>query len=68
MSERDFGKLSVPKWPAFGVGWPPEGTLDLIVKSPLKHVVMQRGLGSQPDQVPYIHIWENLAQDPPHPG
>ena len=44
------------KWPAFDVGWPPEGTLDLIVISAVKHVVMQRRPGSQPDQVPYILI------------
>ena len=55
------------EWPAFDVGWPPEGTLDLIVISAVKHVVMQRKAGSQPNQVPYILIWENLAQDP-HPG
>ena len=54
-----------PEWPAFDVGWPPEGTLDLIVISAVKHVVMQRRAGSQPDQVPYILIWENLTQDPP---
>ena len=44
------------EWPAFDVGWPPEGTLDLIVISAVKHVVMQRRPGSQPDQVPYILI------------
>jgi hypothetical protein len=60
MSERDFGQ-----WPAFDVGWPPEGTLDLIVISAVKDVVMQKRPGSQPDQVPYIRIWENLAQEPP---
>ena len=54
------------EWPAFDVGWPPEGTLDLIVISAIKHVVMQRRAGSQPDQVPYILIWENLTQEP-HP-
>ena len=42
------------EWPAFDVGWPPEGTLDLIVISAVKHVVMQKGAESQPDQVAYI--------------
>ena len=56
------------EWPAFDVGWPPEGTLDLIVISAVKDVVMQKRPGSQPDQVPYILIWENLPQDPPHHG
>ena len=53
------------EWPAFDVGWPPEGTLDLIVISAVKDSVLQRRPGSQPDQVPYIPIWENLVQDPP---
>ena len=42
------------KWPAFDVGWPPEGTLDFIVISAVKRVVMQKGAESQPDQVAYI--------------
>lgn len=54
-----------PEWPAFDVGWPPEGTLDLIVISAVKDNVMQKRLGSQPDQVTYILIWGNLAQEPP---
>ena len=37
----------------------------MIVISAVKHVVMQRRAGSQLDQVLYILIWENLAQDPP---
>ena len=50
---------------SFVVGWPPEGTLDLIVISAVKDVVLQKRPRSQPDQVPYILIWENLAQDAP---
>jgi hypothetical protein len=65
MSERFWRTFCSTEWPAFDVGWPPEGTLDLIVISAVKHVVMQRRAGSQPDQVLYILIWENLAQDPP---
>jgi hypothetical protein len=53
------------EWPAFDVGWPPEGTLDLIVISAVKDVVLQKRPRSQPDKAPYILIWENLAQDPP---
>ena len=65
MSERFWRTFCSTEWPAFGVGWPPEGTLDLIVISAVKDSVLQRRPGSQPDQVPYIPIWENLAQDPP---
>ena len=53
------------EWPAFDVGWPSESTLVLIVISAVKDVLLQKRPGSQPDQVPYILIWENLAQDPP---
>ena len=47
------------------IGWPPEGSLDLTVISAIKDIVFQKGPGSHPDQVPYIFIWENLAQDSP---
>ena len=33
--------------------------------SAVKDNVMQKRLGSQPDQVTYILIWGNLAQEPP---
>jgi hypothetical protein len=50
--------------PAFEVGWPSEDTLDLIVISAVKDIVLQKKPGSQPDHVPYILIWKKLAQDP----
>lgn len=53
------------EWPSYGLGWPPEGTLDLTVISAIKDIVFQKGPGSHPDQVPYIFVWEDLAQDPP---
>ena len=65
MSERFWRTFCSTEWPAFDVGWPPEGTLDLIVISAVKDVLLQKRPGSQPDQVPYILIWENLAQEPP---
>lgn len=53
------------EWPTFGVGWPPEGTLDQAIISSIRRIVFQPGPGSHPDQVPYIVVWENLASDPP---
>ena len=50
------------EWPAFDVVWPSENTLVLIVISAVKDVLLQKRSGSQPDQVPYSLIWENLAQ------
>ena len=40
----------------FGVGLTPEDTLDLIVISAVKDVLMQKRPGAQPDRVPYILI------------
>lgn len=53
------------EWPAFGVGWPPEDTLDQTIISSIRRIVSQPGPGSHLDQVPYIVVWENLASDPP---
>ena len=53
------------EWPAFGVGWPPEGTFDLPTIRALRAVVFQEGLQAHPDQQPYITVWEDLARYPP---
>ena len=47
------------------VGWPPEGTFDLIIIFEIKAIVFQEGPGSHPDQQPYITVWQDLVQDPP---
>ena len=50
------------EWPAFGVGWPAEGMFDLPTIRAIKAIVFQEGPGSQPDQQPYITVWEDLAR------
>ena len=51
------------EWRSMGVGWPPEGPMDLnIVKT--VYVVVP-GEPGHPDQYPYIDSWLWLAQDPP---
>lgn len=52
------------EWPTFGVGWPPEGTFNLSVIFAVKRIVFQE-TGGHPDQVPYIVVWQDLAQSPP---
>ena len=49
--------------PSLGIGWPPEGTMDLnIVKAVYTIVTREQG---HLDQFPYIDSWLGLAQDPP---
>lgn len=52
------------EWPTFGVGWPPEGTFNLSIIFAVKRIIFQK-TGGHPDQVPYIIVWEDLAQSPP---
>nr|XP_034342656.1 protein transport protein sec31-like [Arvicanthis niloticus] len=53
------------EWPTFDVGWPPEGTFDLLTIRAVKAIVFQEGPGSHPDQQPYILVWEDLTRYPP---
>ena len=53
------------EWPAVGVGWPAKGTFDLPTIRAVKAIVFQEGPGSNPDQQPYITVWEDLARYPP---
>ena len=52
------------KWPSMGVGWPPEGTMDLNLIKAVYAIVM--GKPGHPDQFPYIDSWLGIAQDPPN--
>ncbi|XP_044794203.1 uncharacterized protein LOC129645560 [Bubalus kerabau] len=49
--------------PSLGIGWPPEGTMDLKTIKAVSAVVT--GTPEQPDQYPYIDSWLWLARDPP---
>ena len=66
MSERDFRELSALWNGQLFMLVGQQRAHDLIVISAVKDVLLQKRPGSQPDQVPYILIWENLTQEP-HP-
>ena len=68
----DYGRKMTPgwlltlcevEWPSVGVGWPPEGTMDLnLIKAVYALVTGKPG---HPNQFPYIDSWLEIAQDPP---
>ena len=51
--------------PAMGVGWPPEGTMDLNLIKTVYAILT--GKPGHPDQVPHIDSWLGIAQDTPCP-
>ena len=53
------------RMPMLDLGWPPEGTFDLTIILEVKTIVFQEGLGSNPDQQPYITVRQDLVQNPP---
>lgn len=52
------------EWPAFNVGWPPEGTFDLPTIRRVRSVVSHPKTG-YPNQLPYITMWQDLVESPP---
>ena len=63
MSPSRLRALCEDEWPFMGVGWPPEGTMDLNIVKAVYAVVT--GNPGYPDQIPYIDSWLGLAQHPP---
>ncbi|XP_063098857.1 uncharacterized protein LOC134474549 [Cavia porcellus] len=53
------------EWPAFSVGWPPEGTFHLPLILAVKDVIFRPGQRGHPDQVAYILVWQDLREEPP---
>ena len=51
------------EWPSVGVGWPPEGTMNL--KMVEADYIGATGEPGHPDRFPYIDSWLGLAQDSP---
>ena len=51
------------EWPSKGVGWPPEGIMNLKTVEAVYTVVT--GEPGHPYQYPSIASWLGLAQDPP---
>ena len=53
------------EWPAFQVGWPPEGTFQPFIIQAAKEKIMALDPWGHPDQVPYVTVWQDLVEDPP---
>jgi hypothetical protein len=51
-------------WPAFGIGWPLEGSLDKTVVNDVYRVIV--GKPGHPDQFPCINCWQVLSSAGPH--
>jgi hypothetical protein len=51
-------------WPALGVGWPPEGSLDITVVIEVYRVII--GKHGHPDQFPHIDYWQAAVLKPSH--
>jgi len=48
------------EWLSVGVGWPPEGTMDLNL---IKEIyAIATGRPRHPDQLPYIDSWHQVAK------
>ncbi|XP_070271982.1 uncharacterized protein [Myotis yumanensis] len=53
------------EWPAFNVGWPPEGSFHLPLIREVRRQVFQPGRHGHSDQEPYILVWQDLCENPP---
>ena len=51
------------EWPAFQVGWPPEGTFQPSIIQAVKGKIMAPDPWGHPDQVPYVMVWQHLVED-----
>jgi hypothetical protein len=69
----DYGVKLTPKrlkahcevdWPAFGVRWPQEGSLDKTVVDDVYRVIV--GKPEHPDQFLYIDCWQDAVLGSPH--
>jgi hypothetical protein len=69
---RDYGVNLTPSklkticeihWPAFGVGWPSEGSLDKVVVNRVFEVVVEDP--GHPDQCPYVDYWQDAVLSQP---
>jgi hypothetical protein len=47
------------EWPALGVGWPPEGSLDKTMVNEVCGVIV--GKPGHPEQFPFINCWQDAV-------
>jgi hypothetical protein len=50
-------------WPSFGMGWPPEGSLEKVIVNRVFELVV--GDPGHPDPFPYIDYWQNAVLSQP---
>ena len=62
--KRQWQVFCSSEWPAFNVGWPPEGTFHLPTIHRVRGIISWPKTG-HPDQLPYIITWQDLVEDPP---
>ncbi|XP_077896561.1 uncharacterized protein LOC144375444 isoform X2 [Ictidomys tridecemlineatus] len=65
VKRRTWQTLCASEWPAFGIGWPPEGSFYSPLIRKIRDIVFQPGPHSHPDQQPYILTWQDLCESPP---
>ena len=53
------------EWPAFQVGWPPEGTFQPSIIQAVKEKIMAPDPWGHLDQVPYVMVWQDLVENLP---
>ena len=53
------------EWPAFQVGWPPEGTFQPSIIQAVKEKIMAPDPWGHLDQVPYVMVWQYLVENLP---
>lgn len=59
LSPRKLCTLCTLEWPSYGVGWPPEGILDMFPVAAVYNVIA--GDPGHPDQFLYIDQWLEIA-------
>ena len=57
--------LCSSEWPAFQVGWPPEGSFQAPLIDAVRSVIFRSNPYGHPDQQPYILVWTDLCVNPP---
>ena len=53
------------EWPAFRVGWPPEGIFQPSIIQAVKEKIMAPDPWGHLGQVPYVMVWQDLMENPP---
>ncbi|XP_014401619.1 PREDICTED: uncharacterized protein LOC102245440 [Myotis brandtii] len=63
VNDFDLQRFCEREWPAFQVGWPDVGSVDLTTAYRVHHVIY--GRPGHPDQIPYIQVWVDILAEKP---